>query len=73
MLWSQFFIKKLGGHFGSCVLDNSNCGKISHSFKKNQYFEQSTTLLGMKKKKLKNEIKKKNCKPNTFIKTNINQ
>ena len=57
MLWSQFFIKKLGGHFGSCVIDICNCGKISQSFQKNQYFEQSATLLGMEKKKKKKKKK----------------
>ena len=52
MTWSQFFIKIVGESFGNSVLDNSNWDKISHSLtkKKNQYFKQSATLFGMKKK-----------------------
>ena len=54
MVWSHFSIKILGVHFGSSVLDNSNWDKISHSLpkkkkKKNQYLEQSATLIAMKK------------------------
>ena len=52
MTWSQFFIKIVGERFGNSVLDNSNWDKISHGLtkKKNQYFKQSATLFGMKKK-----------------------
>ena len=57
MVWSQYFIKILGLHFGNSVLDNSDWDKISHSLTKkifqNQYFEQSPTLFGMKKRKTK--------------------
>ena len=61
MVWSQFSIKILGVYFGNYVLDNSNWDKISPSLtRKNQYFEQSATIFG---------IKKKNCKPNPFIQT----
>ena len=51
MVWSQFSIMILGVYFDNSVLYNSNWDKISNSNrKKNQYFEESTTLFGMKKK-----------------------
>ena len=62
MVWSQFLIKILGVHFGKYVLQNSNWDEISHSLtkKKNQYFEQTAALFGMKKK---------SYKPNPLIQT----
>ena len=49
MVWPQFSTKIFGVHFGKSVLHNPNWDKINHSLtKKNQCFEQSTTLFGMR-------------------------
>ena len=44
MEFSQYFIKMLGGNFGSSIVDSSNWDQINEGIIKNPYLEQSVTL-----------------------------
>ena len=51
MVWSQFSIKILGGHFGDSVLSNNNWDKVNDNLtKKKSCFEQSVILFEREKK-----------------------